>query len=281
MKKLILIAMALVLASSLVFAQTGKDTKSATTNSKLEQEFTQLYRAWDCALVKVDLKALESMYSDEYRLTSTEGTILTRSELLADLKSGKWVVSSAFTDELKVTRYGDTAVVTARWTAKEMYAGKDVNDQSRFMDVWVKRAGRWQVAASHVSSARDTEADAIQKITKLSKEWDDAYVHFDEKAIERIMADDYVETSSLGTVTSKQKSMAAFKSGEESVSSLLSDDLKINVCGNTAVVTGRWTGSGKSKGNEWNGVFHFTDTWVRRNGNWQIVADHSSKIEGK
>ena len=95
------------------------------------------------------------------------------------------------------------------------------------------------------------------------------------------MADDYVETSSLGTVTSKQKSMAAFKSGEESVSSLLSDDLKINVCGNTAVVTGRWTGSGKSKGNEWNGVFRFTDTWVRRNGNWQIVADHSSKIEGK
>ena len=88
------------------------------------------------------------MSADEYRLTNPDGTMLINSEVLADLKSGKDVISSAFTDEINVTKYGDTAVVTSRWTAKEMYAGKNASGQSRYTNVWVKRAGRWQVVAS-------------------------------------------------------------------------------------------------------------------------------------
>ncbi len=278
MKKLILIVAAAILASGLAIAQ-SMQVKS--TDRKLEEEFTKLYRAWDDALVKVNLNALGSLYADGYYSIGPDGTSSSKEELLNDLKSGKDSISSATTDDMKVARHGDTVVVTSRWTAKEMLEGKDVSGQSRWTDVWVKRAGRWQVVTTHGSDTTDKDADATQKITQSYKEWDRAQVHNDVSALVRIMGDDYVGTSSDGEVASKAKVLADIKSGQETTSSAVTDQLKITVYRNTAVATGRWTASGKSKGKEWTGPYRFTDTWVRRNGNWQVVADHWSKIEAK
>lgn len=257
--------------------------QAAQVDPKLAQEFAKRYEAWDNALIKVDLNYLRQLYSDDYRSINPDSTISTREEFLANLKAGKEVIHSAKTDQLTLEKHGDSVVATSRWISKETQNGKAVGVQSRWTDLWVKRAGRWQIVASHGCDISDTEAEAIQKITQLYKEWDAADMKGDLAALDRLIADDYVGTSPEGAVESKAQILAELKSGELKVLSAVTDDVKITVYGNTAVGTGRWTANGKNiaKGKTWGGVHRFTDTWVFRDGRWQAVADQLTKIEVK
>jgi ketosteroid isomerase-like protein len=54
-------------------------------------------------------------------------------------------------DEMKVFDYGATAVVLGRVTTTSRGKDREFVSHSRFTDVFVKRAGRWQIAAGHSS----------------------------------------------------------------------------------------------------------------------------------
>jgi hypothetical protein len=36
---------------------------------------------------------------------------------------------------------------------------------------------------------------------------------------------------------------------------------------------------GNYKGQDISGKYRFTDTWVKRNGKWQVAASHSTKVQ--
>ena len=57
------------------------------------------------------------------------------------------------TDEVVVNLYGSTAVVRGRATANTIFRGAPYALRNRFTDVCIKRAGAWQVVASHQSLA--------------------------------------------------------------------------------------------------------------------------------
>lgn len=57
------------------------------------------------------------------------------------------------------------------------------------------------------------------------------------------------------------------------------ENLKVQVYGDAAVATGITVVKGGSyKGKDSSGKFPWTDTWVKRGGQWQCDASHSSKI---
>ena len=144
----ILAAVVLVLAVACqVFAQ-AKPAAPAKSAS-VEKELIKLENDWNNAAVKRDVAALSRILADDWTLIDPgDGTIVTKTQSLADLKSGEDVVTSAVGDEWKVRVYGDAAVVLSRETDKEQYKGKDVSGQYRFTDTWIKKAGRWQCVAS-------------------------------------------------------------------------------------------------------------------------------------
>jgi ketosteroid isomerase-like protein len=143
----ILATMVLVLAVSCqVFAQ-AKPAAPAKSAS-VEQELIKLENDWNDAMVKRDLAALGRIVADDWTFINPEGTIATKTESLASLKSGEDVYTSAVADEMKVRIYGDAAVVLGRNTVKEQYKGKDISGQDRFTDTWIKKAGRWQCVAT-------------------------------------------------------------------------------------------------------------------------------------
>jgi ketosteroid isomerase-like protein len=115
----------------------------------VEQELIKLENDWNNALVKRDVAALSRIMADDYAdIDTDDGTIKTKAQGLAEVKSGEDVTTSAVGDEWKVRVYGDAAVVFSRETVKEQYKGKDVSGQYRFIDTWIKKAGRWQCVAS-------------------------------------------------------------------------------------------------------------------------------------
>jgi ketosteroid isomerase-like protein len=117
----------------------------AQAGGAAEKEVMDLENHWGEATVKGDVQALERLYTDEYLAIDPAGATFTKAQDIANVKSGNFKMATFKLDEVKVRIHGEVAVVTGRNTIKAMYMGKDISGAYRFTDVFVKRAGRWQV----------------------------------------------------------------------------------------------------------------------------------------
>jgi ketosteroid isomerase-like protein len=61
----------------------------------------------------------------------------------------------------------------------------------------------------------------------------------------------------------------------------MSDNVKVRVYGDTAVLTGLDTVKSKRKGQEYVERYLYTDVWVKRGKRWQCVATQSELLKGK
>ena len=123
---------------------------------------------------------------------------------------------------------------------------------------------------------RDTMA-----LMQLERDIGAANVNRDAAFFERVEADEFIFTDSAGGTTKKKEDVDSVKAPANPDSKLLSyevDDMKVMLYGKTAVVTGHVTQKGVYKGEQWTGQSRFTDVFVWRDGRWQIVAGHSSRI---
>jgi ketosteroid isomerase-like protein len=120
---------------------------------------------------------------------------------------------------------------------------------------------------------------AEQTLIKIEQEMLDGILKGDPSANERYMADDVVLTGPDGDVLDKARLNADIKSGALKLQSSTMSDMKVRVHGDTAVVTYGSTDKGTYKGKDVSGEFRWTDVFVRRNGSWQLVAGHGSKVE--
>ena len=121
-----------------------------------------------------------------------------------------------------------------------------------------------------------TEAELMQ----LERDIGDANVRRDKAFFERVEADEFVFTDSGGGVTTKAKDVASLDkpAGEFKLVSYVVEDMHVRVYGKTAVVTGRTTTTLRGKDREVVNRSRFTDVFVKRDGRWQLVAGHSSRI---
>jgi ketosteroid isomerase-like protein len=137
------------------------------------------------------------------------------------------------------------------------------------------------VGAQAQTPAQTEVEHATQELITLEKGWSEASVKKDIAFLDRILADDYAETNEEGYISTKAEGLANLKSGAFVVISGVQDNVKVRVYGDAAVVTGRSTIKAQYKGMDASGQFQWTDTWVKRDGRWQCVAEHYSKIPQK
>jgi ketosteroid isomerase-like protein len=124
-----------------------------------------------------------------------------------------------------------------------------------------------------------------QGLIKLENEWADAWIKRDGGAYARFLADDYISTNSYGDMKTKAESIAWLKSdwlkSHEKTISLIPHDFRIRVYGDAAVINFRMTYRNQVDGRESSGQDQITDVWIKRGGQWQCVASHSSQIAQK
>jgi ketosteroid isomerase-like protein len=72
--------------------------------------------------------------------------------------------------------------------------------------------------------------------------------------------------------------IAAFTSGADTVHEASNSDMRANVYGNAAVVTGILRMKGRGPGGPFDRRYRYTDTWVRLDGRWQAVASQDYLI---
>jgi len=124
------------------------------------------------------------------------------------------------------------------------------------------------------------EGKVAAELMQLELDIGQANIRRDKAFFERVEADEFIFTDSSGGITTKAQDVASLDNspGEFSLVSYVADEMKVNVYGDTAVVTGRVTTVSKGKDREITNRSRFTDVFVKRNGRWQIVAGHSSRI---
>ncbi|HET7811917.1 MAG TPA: nuclear transport factor 2 family protein [Steroidobacteraceae bacterium] len=116
-----------------------------------EQLLKDTENAWSQAYVTGDAAWLDKLMAPEYLFTDTDGKTYNRDDDISAVKSGEWKMTSFKMGDLKVHVYGDVATVTGLNDFVATDHGKDASCKCRFTDVFVKRDGRWQAVASHVS----------------------------------------------------------------------------------------------------------------------------------
>lgn len=104
--------------------------------------------AWNHALEAKDTKALDMILGNTFVSIDDDGSLSSRSEFLASIKSPDYQPSKAVTEQSNVQVYRDAAVVVGifRVTGKEK--GKSYVRRERFVDTWIKSSGTWQCVAT-------------------------------------------------------------------------------------------------------------------------------------
>ncbi|HEX8800123.1 MAG TPA: nuclear transport factor 2 family protein, partial [Terriglobales bacterium] len=86
-------------------------------------------------------------------------------------------------------------------------------------------------------------------------------------------------TVARSRVTDKTQDKTDLSSGDLKFQSIELSDLKVHVYGNTAVAAGTSTVRGTYKGQDISGKYRFTDTWVKRDDKWQVVATQATRLQ--
>lgn len=116
------------------------------------------------------------------------------------------------------------------------------------------------------------------EIRRIEIEWGDAFLQRDIAALDRIIDDEYILTDPLGQVRDKTESIDAIKSSDVRFESTESDNIKVAINGDTAVVTARSTFRGCYKGWNMTGRYQYTDVFVKRSGVWRAVVSHITPL---
>ena len=115
-----------------------------------------------------------------------------------------------------------------------------------------------------------------QALMDLERQWVKASLASNGEALAPLLASNIVVLGSDGTMQTKAAYVAMTNKGKWQVNEI--SDMKVQVHGDTAVVTGLWTGKGTDgAGKAFDGRERFADTWVKMpDGKWQCVATASA-----
>jgi len=108
-------------------------------------------RMWNEAQVNRDSAALDALVSSRFVNTEWDGEVSDKQQFLADIKDPRFKPTSLTIQDVKMTFFGDTAVVIGTYHSQGSYQGKPYDHVGRFTDTWIFDAGKWQCVASHTS----------------------------------------------------------------------------------------------------------------------------------
>lgn len=110
------------------------------------------------------------------------------------------------------------------------------------------------------------EGGAEAQVLKVDEEFRVAKLKNDTQALERIMADNFYETNQNGNSRDKAQIIKLFT--DFKIESLTTDESRVRVTGDTAVVTGSQT-EGRAASED---RMLFMRVYVRRQSGWQLLA---------
>jgi len=122
---------------------------------------------------------------------------------------------------------------------------------------------------------------AEEELLKLEKEFADAIVKNDLEGIARLVTNDWIIVGPDGEIVDRARFFEVIKSGALTHDMMESEDLRVRVYGDSAVVTALTRTRGKFMGQDFTTQERATDVFVKRDGRWQCVLTHLTRFPKK
>ncbi len=117
-----------------------------------EQQILELFEEGDRALVAADLTALSRIFADDYMQYDESGDAHSKLQVLSNLKTGTIRYLSMNSTGRRVRMLSaDVAIIHGSEEDDVEQGGQRFPVSYVYMDVVVKRDGRWQIVASQLS----------------------------------------------------------------------------------------------------------------------------------
>ena len=115
-------------------------------------------------------------------------------------------------------------------------------------------------------------------ILALENGWNQAEIHHDANAAAALMADTFISVDHHGALQNKGQYLASIKDTSFNPQEISNSDTSVYIYGDTAIVSSVYRTKGTDNGKSFAHHGRFTDTWIKRNGKWQCIANHETLI---
>ena len=138
------------------------------------------------------------------------------------------------------------------------------------------------VCSVPVAGAQRPPVQSDQQILiKLERQWNDAFYKKDIAFIASILAPEFMATYDDGSRGDKAKELALASEFNQQILSATQDDFTVKIFQETAVVWFTLRVVGMKQGQKAELTLHYTDVWIMRDGKWQCVSTHSTRVAAK
>ena len=135
------------------------------------------------------------------------------------------------------------------------------------------------VAGSVFVGSPALAADPAETLRDLNAKYDKALVTGDVEALDRIYSEDFTYTNPDGVLRSRAEQLAFVRAGKLGLASGRSDDIRVHVYGDFAVITGRFNGAIRRAGGTVAFRERYTTAWLKHTGRWVLVAEQGNLIK--
>jgi len=128
---------------------------------------------------------------------------------------------------------------------------------------------------SKTSATRSIE----QELERLDRSFDDAFLRGDKKTFERVLEDEMIAISSQGDVARKKDILSQISPPPPGLKlSIVAEDVQVFLFGETAIVSSRKTIKQETGDGSLSEQIRDTNTYVRKAGQWQLIASQQSTL---
>lgn len=149
-----------VIAWVVVMLALSANPARAQGDDQAAEEVRALERAWLDAYENRDAEAMDAIVAEDFTITFPNGSIETKPQMMESIRRPRGPESPSVkfhTEDVEARVYGDTVVLIGRVVAEYSRGEETMVDESRYTDTYVKRNGRWQVVASHLSNVLEPD----------------------------------------------------------------------------------------------------------------------------
>ena len=148
------IASALLLATA-AYPQTAHKGMPRAEKHEGRHVVDQLEETWREAILKGDAAALQPLLADDYTGITSYGTLQSKDDMLASLRSGRLHLTTLDISDRKVRFYGATALVNSFAAVQGMSSDGNLTGNYRYTHVYVRDAqGNWKIVSFEASRVR-------------------------------------------------------------------------------------------------------------------------------
>lgn len=124
-----------------------------------QRQIDRLEIQWRNAILTSDTAAMNSLLAEDYTGITPDGTLQTKDDTLASLRSGRIHFSVINVSDCKIRFYGGTAVVTSRAEVNGTNADEPISGNFRYTRVYVRdEQGKWKIVSFEASPIRQRHA---------------------------------------------------------------------------------------------------------------------------